>query len=105
MNTSIDGATGIPDKVIFSNAACDDRTKMDELMTDKETIYICDKGYVDYKRFDKKVSLGSQYITQTKKSYRIVKINDPTGKELTFVTNVMQFHQKKSLSSINEDGI
>lgn len=137
MHTSIDGATGIPDRIIFSNAACHDRTKMDELMTDKETIYICDKGYVDYERFDKyttggihfisrlkdnakitvveelpitystekdgllpkgstiffdkKVRLGSEYINQTKKSYRIVKIIDPTGKELVFVTNVMQF--------------
>ncbi|MEG1636829.1 MAG: IS4 family transposase, partial [Cellulosilyticaceae bacterium] len=137
MHTSIDGATGIPDKIIFSNAACHDRTKMDELMTDKETIYICDKGYIDYERFDKytaggiyfisrlkdnakitiveelpitysdekdgllskestivfdkKVRLGSEYINQTKKTYRIVKITDPTGKELTFVTNVMQF--------------
>ena len=137
MHTSIDGSTGIPDRIIFSNAACHDRTKMDELMTDKETIYICDKGYVDYERFDKyttdgihfisrlkdnakitvveelpltysterdgllpkgstivfdkKVRLGSEYINQTKKSYRIVKIIDPTGKELTFVTNVMQF--------------
>ncbi|MGL5676699.1 MAG: IS4 family transposase [Cellulosilyticaceae bacterium] len=137
MHTSIDGATGIPDRIIFSNAACHDRTKMDALMTDKGTIYICDKGYIDYERFDKytnqgiyfisrlkdnakitlvedlpitysnegdellskestivfdkKVRLGSEYINQTKKAYRIVKIIDPTGKELTFVTNVMQF--------------
>lgn len=137
MHTSIDGATGIPDRIIFSNAACHDRTKMDELITDKGTIYICDKGYLDYERFDKytskgiyfisrlkdnakitvlkelsitysndeagllpkgstiifdkKVRLGSEYINQTKKTYRIVKIIDPAGKELTFVTNVMQF--------------
>lgn len=137
MHTSLDGATGIPDKIIFSNAVCHDRTKMDELMTDPETIYICDKGYIDYERFDKyttqgiyfisrlkdnakitvkeevsitystekdgllpkgstivfdrRVRLGNEYINQTKKTYRIVKIIDPTGKELTFVTNVMQF--------------
>ena len=137
MHTSLDGATGIPDKIIFSNAVCHDRTKMDELMTDPETIYICDKGYIDYERFDKyttqgiyfisrlkdnakitvkeelsitystekdgllpkgstivfdrRVRLGNKYINQTKKTYRIVKIIDPTGKELTFVTNVMQF--------------
>jgi hypothetical protein len=137
MHTSIDGATGIPDRIIFSNAACHDRTKMDELMTGKETIYICDKGYIDYERFDKytaqgiyfisrlkdnakitviqelpithstvkdgllpkgkaivfdkKVRLGSQYINQTEKAYRIVKIIDLTGKGLTFVTNVIQF--------------
>ena len=137
MHTSLDGATGIPDRIIFSNAACHDRTKMDELVTDSETIYICDKGYIDYERFDKyttrgiyfisrlkdnakitvteelsitystekdgllpkgstiifdkKVRLGSESINQTKKTYRIVKIIDSTGKELTFVTNVRQF--------------
>lgn len=137
MHTSMDGATGIPDRIIFSNAACHDRTKMDELITDKETIYICDKGYVDYERFDKyttqgiyfvsrlkdnakitvidelpvtystekdgllpkgstivfdkKVRLGSEYINQTKKIYRMIKILDSSGKEFTFVTNVMQF--------------
>lgn len=137
MHTSMDGATGIPDRIIFSHAACHDRTKMDELMTDKETIYICDKGYIDYERFDKytsqgiyfisrlkdnakitvveelpityseekdgllpkgstiifdkKVRLGSAYINLTKKTYRLVKIIDPTGRELTFVSNVMQF--------------
>lgn len=137
MHTSIDGSTGIHDRIVFSNAACHDRTKMDELMTDKGTIYICDKGYVDYKKFDtyttkgiyfvsrlkdnakitvteelpityseeknellpkgctilfdRRVRLGSEYINLTKQTYRIVKIVDPTGKELTFITNVMQF--------------
>lgn len=137
MHTSIDGATGVPDRIIFSNAACHDRMKMDELMTQKDTIYICDKGYVDYKKFDtytskgihfvsrlkdnakiteiqnleitystadhplldkeskiifdKKVRLGSEYINHTKHIYRIIKIIDSTGKELTFITNVMDF--------------
>lgn len=137
MHTSIDGATGIPDRVIFSNAKCHDRTKMDDLMTDKGTIYICDKGYIDYDKFDtytskeiyfvsrlkdnakinviedlnatfsdevegllpketqiifdKKVRLGSKYINLTRQTYRIIKIIDPKGKELTFVTNLMKF--------------
>ena len=137
MHTSMDGSTGIPDRIVFSNAACHDRTKMDELMTDKGTIYICDKGYVDYKKFDtyttkgiyfvsrlkdnakitvteelpityseekngllpkgstilfdRRVRLGSEYSNLTKQTYRIVKIVDLTGKELTFITNVMSF--------------
>lgn len=141
MHTSIDGSTGIPDRIIFSNAKCHDRTKMDELMTDKGTIYICDKGYIDYDKFDaysskgiyfvsrlkdnahineieelpityadeeddllpkettimfdKKVRLGSQYINLTKKTYRIIKIIDSNGKELTFVTNLMKFSSEE----------
>lgn len=141
MHTSIDGATGIPDRIIFSNARCHDRTKMDDLMTDKETIYICDKGYIDYDKFDdysskgiyfvsrlkdnasineieelpitysdeedgllpkatsivfdKKVRLGNPYINLTKKTYRIIKVIDSSGKELTFVTNLMKFSSEE----------
>lgn len=137
LHTVIDGPTGIPEHIVFSNAACHDRTKMDDLMTMKDTIYICDKGYIDYKKFDsytskniyfvsrlkdnaqftevenldvsycasddallgkgtiisydKKVRLGNEYINQTKHNYRIIKIIDQAGKELTFVTNVMGF--------------
>jgi hypothetical protein len=137
MHTSLDGATGVPDRIIFSNAKCHDRNKMDDLMTDNETIYIRDKGYIDYKKFDsytskgiyfisrlkdnakittleelpitysderggllpkgstiifdKKIRLGSEYVNLTREAYRIIKIIDPTGKELTFVTNVMKF--------------
>lgn len=38
--------------------------------------------------FDKIVKLGSQYTYKTKEEYRIIKIIDNKGKELTFVTNV-----------------
>ena len=40
--------------------------------------------------FDKKVRLGSQYSNLTKHTYRIIKIIDSMGKELTFVTNLMK---------------
>ncbi len=141
MRTSIDGATDIPDRIIFSNAKCHDRTKMGDLMTDKETIYICDKGYIDYDRFndysskgiyfvsrlkdnvsineieelpitysdeedgllpkvtsivfDKKVPLGNAYINLTKKTYRIIRVNDSSGKELTFITKLMKFSSEE----------
>ncbi|WP_054743271.1 hypothetical protein [Cellulosilyticum ruminicola] len=46
MHTSIDGPIGVPEHIIFSNAACHDRPKMDELMTDKGTVYICNSSHV-----------------------------------------------------------
>ncbi len=141
MHASLDGATGIPDRIIFSNAKCHSRNKIDDLMTDKGTIYICDKGYIDYKKFysytskgiyfisrlkdnakittleelpitysdkkgrllprgstivfDKKVRLGNEYINLTKEVYRIIKIINPIGKELTLVTNVMKFSSEE----------
>lgn len=76
MHTSIDGATGIPDRIIFSNAACHDRTKMDELMTDKGTIYICDKGYIDYERFDKYTTKGIYFISRLKDNAKITVSED-----------------------------
>ncbi len=66
MHTSIDGATGIPDRIIFSNAVCHDRTKMDELITDKDTIYIFDKGYIDYKKFDDYSYNDIHFVTRIK---------------------------------------
>ena len=45
--------------------------------------------------FDKKVRLGSEYLNLTKEAYRIMKIIDPTDKELTFVTNVMKFSSEE----------
>lgn len=71
MHTSIDGSTGIPDRIIFSNAACHDRTQMDELITDKGTIYICDKGYVDYKKFDTYTTKGIYFVSCPKDNAKI----------------------------------
>jgi hypothetical protein len=76
MNTSIDGATGIPDRIIFFNAACHDRTKMDELMTDKDTLYICDKVYIDYERFDKYAAQGIYFISRLKDNAKITAIEE-----------------------------
>lgn len=66
MHTSIDGSTSVPNRIIFSNAACHDRTKMDELMTDKRTIYICDRGYIDYKKFDSYTSKKIYFVSLLK---------------------------------------
>lgn len=76
LHTSIDGATGVPERIIFSNASCHDRTKMDELMTDKDTIYICDKGYVDYKKFDKYTSKGIYFVSRLKDNAKITEIEN-----------------------------
>lgn len=141
IHTRIDGATGIPDRIIFSNAVYHDRTRMDDLMTEKDTIYIFDKGYYDYRKFDslttrgihfvsrirdnailteienltvtycqthnsllaketsivhdKKVRLGVEYVNLTKHTYRVVKIVDSTGKEFTFITNIMDFNSEE----------
>ncbi len=66
LHTKFDLSKGIPEKIIVSNAKGHDRTKMDQLMTEDDTIYIMDKGYVDYKKFDKLDHNKKQFITRLK---------------------------------------
>lgn len=51
-DTSLYGGTSVPGRITFSNSKCYNRTKMNDLMTDKGTVYICDKEYIDYDKFD-----------------------------------------------------
>jgi hypothetical protein len=132
IHTRFDLNRGIPDAFVVTNAVDHDKTKMDDLINQKHCIYVLDKAYVDYKKFDKytkeekyfitrlkdnaiieeikdlKVSysekrllgvgteiiydkvvkLGSPDTYQTKEEYRIIKIIDKQGEELTFVTNI-----------------
>lgn len=132
IHTRFDLNKGIPDAFVVTNAVEHDKTAMDTLIDTKHCIYVFDKGYLDYQKFDqytkdekyfvtrlkdnalvteikdlrishsdkrlldvgtqivcdKIVKLGSQYTYQTKEEYRLIKIIDKYGKELTFITNI-----------------
>lgn len=132
IHTRFDLNKGVPDAFVVTNAVEHDKTAMDSLIDSKHCIYVFDKGYLDYEKFDqyaedekyfvtrlkhnavvtevkdlkishsyerlldvgtriiydKIVKLGSKYTYQTKQEYRLIKIIDKTGKELTFVTNI-----------------
>lgn len=66
LHTKFDLGKGVPEQIIVSNAKPHDRTKLDELMTEKNAIYIFDKAYVDYKKFDKLNPNEKQFITRLK---------------------------------------
>ncbi|WP_425446496.1 IS4 family transposase [Dethiothermospora halolimnae] len=66
LHTKFDLAKGVPEQIIVSNAKIHDKTKLDELMTEKNAIYIYDKAYIDYKKFDKLDSNEKQFITRLK---------------------------------------
>lgn len=139
IHTEFDLNKGIPETIIVSNAEEHDVTKIDDLTSEKHCIHIWDKGYVDYKRydkftkdekyfvtrlkdnselihakglkvthskekllddkaqiiFDKVVKLGSKPNYITTEQYRIIKIVDASGKELTFLTNLMEFSSEE----------
>ena len=41
-----------PDKAIMTNADEHDRNQLEVLVDDQEAMYVFDRGYVDYERFD-----------------------------------------------------
>lgn len=66
LNTKFDLGKGIPETVIVSNARVHDIDKLDNLTEDPNCIYVFDKGYVDYKKFDTFTNQKKQFVTRLK---------------------------------------
>lgn len=71
IHTKFDLDKGLPECFIVTNAKSHDRTKMEELMNEKNCIYIFDKAYVDYKKYDK-FTLQDKYFVSRLKDNAIV---------------------------------
>lgn len=66
LRLSFDGIA-VPDEVIVTPAKTADKKKLDELIVaDPEAINIFDRGYIDYKLFDKYCSEGIRFVTRLK---------------------------------------
>jgi len=62
----------IPDKGVLLPATHSDRSQMNELIDiDLDAIYLFDRGYNDYKEFDKLCDTGQRFITRLKKNAEI----------------------------------
>ena len=81
LHTKFNLNKGIPELVVVSNAKPHDRTKMKELITKDNCIYIFDKGYVDYKIFDEFSHKGIRFITRLKDNAAITEV---TNLEITY---------------------
>lgn len=66
LHTKFDLGKGIPELIVVSNAKSHDRAMMDDLITENNCIYVFDKGYIDYKKFDEFSDKGIQFITRLK---------------------------------------
>ena len=54
-----------PDKVVLTPARPSDRTQMDNLVVqDRDALYIFDRGYVDYQKFDECCDSGTRFVTR-----------------------------------------
>nr|WP_083910412.1 IS4 family transposase [Effusibacillus pohliae] len=57
-----------PDKVALTPAKRHDRTQMDELIDESGAMYVFDRGYVDYKKFDGYCERGIFFVTRLKEN-------------------------------------
>lgn len=74
LHTKFNLNKGVPELIVISNAKGHDKTKMNELITESNCIYIYDKAYVDYKKFDKFSSKDIKFITRLKDNAAITEI-------------------------------
>lgn len=75
LHTKFNLNKGIPEIILVSNAKPHDRSKMEDLITENNCIYIFDKGYVDYKKFDSFSEKGVRFITRLKDNAALDEIN------------------------------
>ena len=63
-----------PEKVKLTTAKPSDRSQMDELIDESGAMYVFDRGYVDYKKFDEYCDQGISFVTRLKDSavYQLV---------------------------------
>lgn len=77
----------IPDRAVLLPATHADRTQMDKLVDiDSDAVYLFDRGYVDYKKFDVYCEKGLRFVTRLKKNaeIEIVSENTPDPNNLIF---------------------
>src|SRR5699024_11819251 len=68
--------TSYPDKAVLTNAKEHDRNQLEMLVDDKECMYVFDRGYLDYERFDLMTDDGYFFLTRLRKNAFIRVIDD-----------------------------
>ncbi|WP_094545964.1 IS4 family transposase [Petroclostridium xylanilyticum] len=77
VHTLYDVLLGYPDQIIVTEGIIHDKEKMDSLITKPNITYIFDRGYLDYKEFDRYCKEDIFFITRLKKNavMELVSIN------------------------------
>jgi putative transposase len=70
--------TSYPDKVVLTNAKEHDRGQLEVLIDDKECMYVFDRGYIDYERFDRMTDEGYFFLSRLKNNAVIREIESFT---------------------------
>lgn len=57
-----------PDKAVLTNAILHDRGQLEVLIDDNECMYVFDRGYLDYERFDRMTDEGYFFVSRLRKN-------------------------------------
>jgi IS4 transposase len=57
-----------PDQAVLTNAKEHDRGQLEVLIDDKECLYVFDRGYLDYERFDRLTDDGYFFVSRLRKN-------------------------------------
>ena len=57
-----------PDKAVLTNAIEHDRGQLEVFVDDKECMYVFDRGYLDYERFDRMTDDGYFFVSRLRKN-------------------------------------
>lgn len=72
----MDKGTSYPDKAVLTNAVDHDRNQLEVLVDDKECMYVFDRGYLDYERFDRMTDEGYFFLSRRRKNAVVQAIYD-----------------------------
>lgn len=89
----VDHDTVYPDKAVITNAVEHDRNQLEILVNDKDAMYVFDRGYIDYERFDRYFDKGIFFLSRLKKnavireveSYSLPKDSPITSDKMAYI--------------------
>ncbi|NSB13080.1 IS4 transposase [Clostridium beijerinckii] len=67
---------GVPDAFVVTNAVEHDKTAMDSLIDSKHCIYVFNKGYLDYEKFDQYTEDEKYFVTRLKHNAVVTEVKD-----------------------------
>jgi IS4 transposase len=68
--------TSYPEKAIITTAKEHDRNQLEVMIDDKECMYVFDRGYLDYERFDRMTDDGYFFLSRLRKNAVIRVVDD-----------------------------
>ncbi len=103
-----------PDRAILTTAKKSDKSQLDELLTtDPNALYVFDRGYVDYKRWDDYCDAGIRFVTRIKDNF-IINIVDEKPVDGTNMTEsivilgdpkkTLMRHQLRLIHTVDTNG-